>query len=105
MLKLFGYDGLSEITGVPPKTLKNWYSKDPGKLPPAVIIPGARGPRWTEDVVKTWIKDHLQTPQEIKKVQSLRRHVKKSGKDTSASKTGKPRGRPRLPPVSDYSEL
>lgn len=102
MLKLFGYDGLSEITGVPPKTLKNWYSKDPEKLPPAVIIPGARGPRWTEDVVKTWIKDHLQMPQEKKRIRSMR--AKESRKSLTGSKTGKPRGRPRLPPVSDYPE-
>lgn len=36
-------------------TVQNLYSKTPHLLPPAIHIPGARGPRWTPESVQEWL--------------------------------------------------
>lgn len=37
-------------------TLQNLYSKTPWLLPPAISIPGARGPRWMPAAVQEWLE-------------------------------------------------
>jgi hypothetical protein len=89
MTKLFGYSRLAEIIGVHERTLKNWYSRDPARLPPAVIIPGAKGPRWTDDLVDEWIQAHVRRPAPIAEPKPKNR----------GPENGRRRGRPRLPPL------
>lgn len=42
------------------KTVQNLYSKTPWLLPPAISIPGARGPRWTPEAVQEWLQNRPQ---------------------------------------------
>ncbi len=37
------------------KTLQNIYSRTPHLLPPAIHVPGARGPRWTQAAIQEWL--------------------------------------------------
>jgi len=37
------------------KTIQNIYSRTPHLLPPAIAIPGARGPRWTQAAIDGWL--------------------------------------------------
>ena len=39
------------------KSVQNIYSKTPHLLPPAIQIPGARGPRWTPQAVQLWLEN------------------------------------------------
>ena len=48
---------LAPVLGISKKTLQNLYSKSPWLLPPAIRIPGARGPRWTPQAVQEWLSD------------------------------------------------
>ena len=48
------------------KSVQNIYSKSPWLLPPAITIPGARGPRWTPAAVQEWLQNRPQhTPKPI----------------------------------------
>lgn len=48
------------------KTIQNLYSKTPWLLPPAIRVPGCRGPRWTPVAVQAWLENrpahHSRTP-------------------------------------------
>lgn len=52
------YEDLAHLLRVAVGTLKNRYSLDPTSLPPAILIPGCRGPRWLFPDVLQWLKDH-----------------------------------------------
>ena len=39
------------------KTIQNLYSKSPHLLPQAIRIPGARGPRWTQQAIHEWLNN------------------------------------------------
>ncbi len=42
------------------KSLQNLYSSKPHELPPAISVPGARGPRWTVQAVQDWLANRPQ---------------------------------------------
>lgn len=46
---------LAESLCISKKSVQNIYSSTPWLLPPAIKIPGTRGPRWTIESVQTWI--------------------------------------------------
>lgn len=46
---------LADLLSISTKTLQNVYSRTPHLLPLAVVVPGARGPRWTTDAVQAWL--------------------------------------------------
>ncbi len=48
---------LADLLCISTKTLQNLYSSKPHTLPPAISIPGARGPRWTPQAVQAWLTD------------------------------------------------
>lgn len=52
------YEDLSKLLKVAIGTLKNRYSRDPSSLPPAILIPGCRGPRWLLATVFRWLEAH-----------------------------------------------
>lgn len=54
-LQLLDQSSLAALLRVSRKTLQNQYSASPGTLPPAIQIPGARGPRWTQQAVQAWL--------------------------------------------------
>ena len=54
-LQLFDTRKLADLLCISPKTLQNLYSKSPHGLPPAIHIPGARGPRWTLSAIRDWL--------------------------------------------------
>lgn len=58
---LLDYEDLSRLLKVAVGTLKNRYSRDPSSLPPAILIPGCRGPRWLLATVLRWLEAH-ETP-------------------------------------------
>ena len=45
------------------KTVQNIYSRTPHLLPPAIQIPGARGPRWTQAAIDNGFLSAQSTPQ------------------------------------------
>ncbi len=55
------------------KTLQNIYSKTPHLLPPAIYVPGARGPRWTHAAIQEWLD---QRPQHTSKTLPVAPHRK-----------------------------
>lgn len=63
---LFDQASLADLLCISKKTLQNLYSKTPWLLPPAIQIPGARGPRWTPGAVDEWLATRPQhTPKPI----------------------------------------
>lgn len=54
-LQLFDQRTFAPILGLSLKTLQNQYSKNPDQFPPAIRIPGARGPRWTVQAIQEWL--------------------------------------------------
>lgn len=57
---------LADFLGISKKTLQNQYSVAPYTLPPAIQIPGARGPRWTHAAIQEWLAERPQhTPKSI----------------------------------------
>lgn len=55
---LLEYEDLGQIIKLAPGTLKNLYSKSPELLPPAVKLPGHRGPLWLPSTVLGWLEAH-----------------------------------------------
>lgn len=62
--RLMGYAELSAILNLKPESLKNIYCRDHGRLPPAIFLPGFRGPRWDEKTVEDWIAARVVTTPE-----------------------------------------
>lgn len=54
--RLLDQAALASILSISKKTLQNQYSVAPHTLPPAIAIPGARGPRWTPQAVQEWLE-------------------------------------------------
>jgi len=54
-LQLLDQQTFAKLLCVSRKTLQNQYSASPHTLPPAIQIPGARGPRWTHQAVQNWL--------------------------------------------------
>jgi len=54
-LQLLDQQTFAALLCVSKKTLQNQYSTAPHTLPPAIQIPGARGPRWTAQAVQNWL--------------------------------------------------
>ena len=54
---LYTEQTLADLLCVSKKTLQNLYSKTPWLLPPAIKIPGARGPRWTQAAIDEWLSE------------------------------------------------
>lgn len=62
---LYDQASLAQLLGVSKKTVQNLYSRTPYLLPPAIDIPGARGPRWTAPSIVAWLEGrpaHTSTP-------------------------------------------
>ena len=59
-LPLLDQAALAAILCIATKTLQNLYSSTPHLLPPAIAIPGARGPRWTPLAVQEWLQHRPQ---------------------------------------------
>lgn len=55
-LALYDQAALAELLCISKKTVQNLYSKTPHRLPPAIDIPGARGPRWTAASILAWLE-------------------------------------------------
>lgn len=53
--KLADEAALADQLCVSKKTIQNIYSRTPHLLPQAVEIPGARGPRWTQQAIQEWL--------------------------------------------------
>jgi len=83
---IFSYAGLAERLGVSEGTLKNLYSRNAANLPPAIRIPGCRGPQWTDELVSKWLEEHIQQPADplVEPTAPI------------AAKTNRKRGRPRI---------
>ncbi len=61
---LLDQSALASLLSVSKKTVQNQYSAAPWTLPPAIQIPGARGPRWTPQAVSEWLDQRpAHTPQ------------------------------------------
>lgn len=56
-LSLYDQASLADLLQISKKTLQNLYSATPWLLPPAIAIPGARGPRWTPASVQAWLNE------------------------------------------------
>lgn len=66
--KLYNQASLADVLILSKKTVQNIYSKTPWLLPPAIQVPGARGPRWTPQAVAEWLKarpKHTPAPKPI----------------------------------------
>lgn len=75
---LYDQATLAGLLAISKKTLQNLYSKTPWELPAAILIPGARGPRWTHQAVQTWLSDRPQ-------------HTQKTPPQPAKKKVGRPR--------------
>ena len=59
-LALFDQSALADLLKISKKTVQNLYSRTPHLLPPAIAVPGARGPRWTPESVAEWLSSRPQ---------------------------------------------
>lgn len=63
--RLMGYGELADILRVTPGAVRNLYSANPGRLPPAIVLPGFRGPRWDEKMVEDWLSGLVVKPEPV----------------------------------------
>ena len=56
-LQLYDQASLGQLLILSKKSVQNIYSATPWLLPPAISIPGARGPRWTPAAVEAWLSE------------------------------------------------
>ncbi|MEB8535244.1 hypothetical protein [Acidithiobacillus ferriphilus] len=77
-LQLFDSASLAVALCLSKKTIQNLYSSTPWLLPPAIHIPGARGPRWTVAAVQAWLSDRPL-------------HSAKTAPQAASRKVGRPR--------------
>lgn len=56
-LQLYDQATLANLLIISKKSVQNTFSKTPWLLPPAIRIPGARGPRWTPASVQAWLSE------------------------------------------------
>ena len=77
-LQLFDASSLADLFCISKKTIQNQYSRTPWLLPPAIQIPGARGPRWTPQAVQAWLADRPS-------------HTVKPAPKAAKNKVGRPR--------------
>ncbi len=56
-LSLHDQASLADLLKISKKSVQNIFSKTPWLLPPAICIPGARGPRWTAQSVQAWLEN------------------------------------------------
>ena len=77
-LQLLNQSTLAVAFCVSKKTIQNQYSRPPWLLPPAIQIPGARGPRWTPQAVQAWLADRPS-------------HTVKPAPKAAKNKVGRPR--------------
>ena len=64
-LQLYDQAALASLFKISKKSVQNQYSVAPHTFPPAIQIPGARGPRWTPAAVQAWLSErpaHTSTP-------------------------------------------
>ena len=54
-LQLLNQTDLADLLSISKKTLQNIHSNAHHLLPPAIFVPGARGPRWTPAAVAAWL--------------------------------------------------
>ncbi|MBU2857298.1 hypothetical protein HF289_10620 [Acidithiobacillus ferrooxidans] len=65
-LSLYDQASLADLLCISKKSVQNIFSKTPWLLPPAIQIPGARGPRWTPESVQEWLNNRPRhTPKPI----------------------------------------
>lgn len=64
--QLYDQAALADLLILSKKSVQNIYSATPHLLPPAIKIPGARGPRWTSQAIDEWLATRPQhTPKPI----------------------------------------
>ena len=56
LCKLYDQAALADLLVTSKKSVQNIYSSTPWLLPPALSVPGARGPRWTAQAVHAWLE-------------------------------------------------
>jgi hypothetical protein len=56
-LHLHDQQSFADLLKISKKHLQNIYSATPWLLPPAIQIPGARGPRWTPQAIQQWLSE------------------------------------------------
>ena len=76
--QLYDQASLANLLILSKKSVQNIYSKTPHLLPPAIKIPGARGPRWTVQAIEEWLATRPQ-------------HTSKSAPVALHRKVGRPR--------------
>jgi hypothetical protein len=59
---LLNYEDFGLVARLAPGTVKNLYCRSPELLPPAIHIPGHRGPLWRPNDVSRWFEEHVTTP-------------------------------------------
>jgi hypothetical protein len=55
---VLNYADLANLFKIATGTAKNHYSRDPSSLPPAIHIPGCRGPSWLLTTALLWLEAH-----------------------------------------------
>ena len=55
-IQLLDQAALADLLKISKHSVQNIYSATPHLLPPAIHIPGARGPRWTPQAVQEWLE-------------------------------------------------
>lgn len=54
--------GLAAAIGANPRSLRNAFYLHPDDFPPAIYLPGCRGPRFLVDDVQAWLEARKTTP-------------------------------------------
>lgn len=59
---LLNYEDFGLVARLAPGTVNNLYCRSPELLPPAIHIPGHRGPLWRPNDVSRWFEEHVSPP-------------------------------------------
>lgn len=57
--ELLTLDELAHLLGRGRETIRKDFKRNPAAVPPRIVIPGTRGPRWRLVDVQRWLSQHL----------------------------------------------
>lgn len=57
--ELLTLDELALFLGRGRETIRKDFKRNPAAVPPRIVIPGTRGPRWRMADVQCWLSQHM----------------------------------------------
>lgn len=86
--QLYDEHAIAQSFCISKKTVQNLFSKSPRLFPPAINVPGARGPRWTARSIEEWINNLEHKAISERAAQQINSTKRRPGRPRIAAKDG-----------------